>query len=205
MAQNEPIKSPIQITPKVVVALAVQDTIKTKTALSLICALREGDYDYDIAVSMGCDLIGSRTRLVRQAQAMGASHMLYLDHDMFLEPVKTDDGLIDPITLLLDADKEVIGAPYNFRSLPPKSTAIPMDKTSDTEPYKVKALGTGFLLIRMDVFDRIEKPWFQFGRDENAELIFGEDTWFVSQCIKAGIDVWAHPKANIGHLGEFSY
>lgn len=192
---------------KVVVAIACQDMMRSRTAISLAIALREVEFDYDIAMSMGCDLIGSRTRLVKQAQKLGATHMLFLDSDMFLNPSRNAAGkLEDPITTLVKRDKDVIGAPYNFRSLPLKSTASPISDLSDkTQPFKCNVVATGFLLIKMSVFDKIEKPYFQFGRDENAELVYGEDTWFCQQCIKAGIDVWADPTIEIDHLGEFAY
>lgn len=191
---------------KVVVAIACQDTIKSKTALSLVCALREVDFEYDICMSMGCDLIGSRTRLVKQAQELDATHMLFLDHDMYLQPSRVGMKMIDPITRLISQDKDVIGAPYNFRSLPLKSTASPLSDLSDkTQPYKCNVVATGFLLIKMSVFDKIEKPYFNFGRDSDAELVYGEDTFFCQQCIKAGIDVWADPNVNIKHIGEYAY
>ncbi len=192
---------------KVVVAIACQDMMRSRTAISLAVALRQVDFDYDIAMSMGCDLIGSRTRLVKQAQKLGATHMLFLDSDMFLNPSMRDDGKIeDPITTLVKRDKDVIGAPYNFRSLPLKSTASPLTELSDkSQPFRCNVVATGFLLIKMSVFDKIEKPYFQFGRNEDAELVYGEDTWFCRQCIKAGIDVWADPTVEIDHLGEFNY
>lgn len=196
-----------EVRPKVIIALAVQDTVKSKLCLSLITSLREADFDYDIAVSMGCDLIGSRTRLVRQAQAMKGTHMLFVDHDMFLNPTILADGKKEnPITTLLKRDKDVIAADYNFRSLPLKSTASPLSDLSDkTQPYRCQALGTGFMLIKMSVFDKIEKPWFNFGRNSDAELVYGEDTWFCQQVIKAGMEVWADPTVNIDHVGDFDY
>jgi len=191
---------------KIIISLAVQDTVKSKLCLSLITALRNVDFDYDVAVSMGCDLIGSRTRLVRQAQALKGTHMLFVDHDMFLNPTVLSDGTKEsPITTLLKHNKDVIGAPYNFRSLPKKSTATPIDEASETELYKCRAMGTGFLLINMDVFDKIETPYFQFGRNELAELVYGEDAWFCNQVIKAGMDVWADPNVKINHIGDYDY
>lgn len=191
---------------KITIAVACQDTIKSKTALSLVCALRNVDFDYDMVMSVGCDLIGSRTRLVQQAKNTGATHMLFLDHDMYFPAFRNEKGKVEsPIQRLLDLDKDIIGAPYNFRSLPEKSTASPMDKISETEPYKCQVVATGFLLIKLSVFDKIAKPYFQFGRDENSELIYGEDTWFCQQAIKAGFDVWADPLIGVKHIGEYLY
>lgn len=193
--------------PKVIIALAVQDTVKTKLCLSLLNALHHADFDYDVVARMGCDLIGARTGLVRQAQALGGTHLLFVDHDMFLNPTILPDGKReDPITTLLKRNKDVIAAPYNYRSLPLKSTAFPMSDISDkTQPFRCQALGTGFMLIKMSVFDKIAKPWFNFGRDSDAELVYGEDTWFCQQVIKAGMEVWADPTVNITHIGDFDY
>lgn len=192
--------------PKVILALAVQDTVKSKLLLSLLCALREADFDYDVAVSMGCDLIGSRTRLVNMAIKMKGTHMLFLDHDMMLNPTNVAGKMIDPITQALKHDKDVLGAPYHFRSLPLKSTASPLSDLSDkTGLYRCQALGTGFMLIKMSVFDKIEKPWFNFGRNSEAELVYGEDTFFCQQVIKAGLEVWCDGALNISHIGDFNY
>lgn len=201
-------KKTIEKKPKVIVAMAVQDTIKSKTALSLICALREADFDYDMIMNMGCDLIGSRTRLVRMAIERGGTHMLFLDHDMMLNPAPhpITGKMIDPITQLLKADKDIIGAPYHFRSLPLRPTALALSDMSDkTKLYRCNAIGTGFMLIKLSVFDKIAKPWFNFARNENAEMVYGEDAWLCKQAIEAGIEVWADGSLNIGHLGEYEY
>lgn len=207
MANKKEIKSPF-VKPKVIIALAVQDTVKTKMCLSLICALREADFDYDIAVSLGCDLIGSRTRLVRQAKELGGTHMLFIDHDMFLNPFQSPitGKAQSPISRLLSLDKDIVGAPYNFRSLPLKSTASPLSELSDkTQPYRCNVVATGFMLIKMSAFDKIPEPWFNFGRDKNGELVWGEDTFFCQQAIKAGLEVWADGALNIQHVGEYNF
>jgi hypothetical protein len=203
---------------KVIISIACNDTIKSKTASALVQALHNCEFEYDFIISQGCDLIGSRTRLVREAIKRGGTHMLFVDHDMYFPPVTHEDGSKEnPISRLLSHKKDVVGVPYNFRQLPLRTTAIPLG----TEPvdgkyvvtpeelpkelFKVQGLGTGFLLINLSVFDKIEKPWFQFGRTEDGELLYGEDTWLVHQCMKAGIDFWADPLLQVKHLGEFSY
>lgn len=194
--------------PKIIIAVACQDTMKSKTCLSLVTALRNVPFDYDMIMRQGCDLIGARVGLVRMALEMKGTHILFLDHDMFLNPVGNPitQKMESPILRLLNADKDIIGAPYNFRSLPPKSTATPVSDLSDKKGlYRCEALGTGFLLIKLSVFDKIEKPWFNFGRNADAELVYGEDTWFCRQAIKAGFEVWADGSLNIQHLGEYAY
>jgi hypothetical protein len=206
--------------PKVILAFCVQDTVKSVTMLSTVQALHNvNKFDYDILVSMGCDLIGSRTRLVSQAIAIGGTHILFIDHDMYFTPaVNALTGLKEnPISRMLSHDKDVIGVAYNFRSLPLRSTALPIteekkDGKYDVDPetlpkelFKCRAMGTGFLLIKLSVFDKIEKPWFQFGRDEHAELVYGEDTWLCHQAIQAGFEVWCDPTVSVKHVGDHFY
>jgi hypothetical protein len=192
---------------KVAICFATQDTVKAKTMFSLVHSLRDVDFDYDLFLSIGCDLIGSRTRLVRQAIESGATHMLFIDHDMHFVPVvKPDGSLQSPISVLLSRDKDIIGAPYNFRKLPLKSTATPLSDLSDkSQPYQCQVVATGFMLINLKIFETIEKPWFNFGRDSDAELVWGEDTWLCQQAKKAGFEVWADPTVPVSHIGDYHY
>lgn len=191
---------------KVAIAVACQDVLKSRTAFSLVHALRDVDFDFDMMMSIGCDLIGARTRLVQQAIDSKSTHMLFLDYDMYFPPIRDGKAFISPIARLLSRNKDIIGAPYNFRSLPAKSTASPLSELSDkTQPYKCNVVATGFLLIKLSVFEKIQKPYFNFGRNEKAELVYGEDTWFCQQAIKAGFDVWADPTLKVQHIGEYLY
>ena len=71
-------------------------------------------------LGMGCDLIGARNGLVKEAIARKGTHILFVDSDMYFPP--------DAIKKLVEQDRDIVGASYNFRSLPLKSTAFPLDK-----------------------------------------------------------------------------
>jgi len=195
--------------PKVVVAFACGDTVKSKTMFSLVHSLMGAEFDYDLVLRIGCDLIGSRTGLVRQALSIkGATHMLFIDHDIhFLPGTNIFTGKPEsPITTLLKRKKDIIGAPYNFRSMPLRTTATPLSDISDkTQPYQCEAIATGFMLIDLKVFEKIEKPWFNFGRNAEGEMVMGEDAWFCQRAKKAGFEVWADPTLLVHHIGEYLY
>lgn len=174
--------------------------IRAKTAYSLVHAVnRKRDFDINFCMEIAGDIIGNRIRSVRQAQKLKATHILFIDHDMYFAP--------DTIQKLLDDDKDIVGAQYNFRSLPKKSTAFPVDEENDQGLYKCHAIGTGMLLVRMEVFEKLGEPfnWFQFGRGAEGEMVRGEDAHFCQQAIKAGYDVWADDTLEVKHLGEFAY
>lgn len=191
---------------KVYIGIPCQDTIKAKTAFSLVHAVRNVDFEYDFIMRLGCDIIGSRAWLARQAVKNGSTHLLFVDSDMFFPPIKEKGRFVSPITRLLEQDKDIIGASYNFRSLPEKSTAFPLAESPDkSRPYKCHAVGTGFLLIKTSVFEKVEEPWFQFGRNAEGEMVRGEDVHFCQKAIEAGYEVWADPTIGVKHLGEYLY
>lgn len=200
MTNKKQIKTPyVEEKKKIAICMAVgEDNLRAKTMFSLVHALRVADFDYDFFMQISCDIIGNRSRLVQQAIDIGATHMLFLDYDMFFPP--------DSISKLLELDKDIVGAPYNFRSLPLRPAAAALSDLSPKDvPYRCTTIPTGFMLIKMSVFDKIAKPWFNFGRNEKNELVCGEDSWFCQQAIKAGIEVWAEPRVSVKHVGEFLY
>ena len=190
-------------------AVPCQSTILAKTAFCLVHNVKDLPYESDFVLRIGCDLIGSRTWLVRNAIKHGATHIFFIDHDMYFPP--------DTLRRLIEQDKDIIGAQYNFRQLPLRSTAIPLDAeiqngeyridpaTLPAEPFKCITLGTGVLLIKTSVFGKIPEPWFQFGRNAEGELTQGEDTYFCVQARKAGFDVWCDPALGVRHVGEYLF
>jgi len=193
----------------VIIAIGCQDTIKAKTAFSVVQNVREAPFKVDFILRGGCDIVGSRTWLVKKAIEMKGSHILFVDHDMFFAP--------DTLKKMIDADKDIIGGQYNFRQFPLRSTNIPEGteptdgeyrvdpKDLPKEPFKCLTLGTGLLLIKLSVFEKIPEPWFMFGRNAGGELVQGEDTYFCVQARKAGFDVWTDPAIFVKHIGDYMF
>lgn len=182
---------------KIIVGLACQRLVFARMCFSLVSALKDVDFKYDFVMSMSCDIVGARTHVVKKAFELKGTHVLFVDYDMFFAP-KT-------IAKLLEADKDIIGAEYNYRKEPVKSTAIPKEGEDTSKPYKCEAIGAGLLLVKMSVFEKIAPPWFNFARDKEGLLIQGEDTWFCRKAIAEGFDVWASPNLDVKHIGEYEY
>lgn len=191
----------------VMIALPCQDIVKARTAFSLVHAVKDLPFKVDMILRMGCDIVGSRVWLAKQAIEYGATHVLYVDSDMFFPPIGPNNE--SPIKRLVDNDKDIVGAPYNFRSVNTRNTAKPKDENQKVEDmeelFKCSTMGTGFLMIKTEVFKKLPEPWFQFGRGEDGELVYGEDTWFCHLAQEAGYDVWADPKLGVKHIGDYNY
>lgn len=184
---------------KVVVGIPCTGYVQFKTCFSLAHAFRTIDVETDLLMLSNCDVVGSRTWIVHEARKRNATHLLFIDSDMFFPCSSLKDN---PIRKLLDHKKDIVGAAYNKRQLPLSPNEVPVDPTRNTGLFKCETLGTGFLLIDMKVFDKLKEPYFQFGRGEDGQLVYGEDTWFCRRAIEAGFEVWADSTLGIKHIGE---
>lgn len=154
----------------------------------------------DFILRVGCDIVSSRTWLVKEAMKKGATHLLFVDSDMFFPA--------DVIPRLLAHDKDIVGVEYNRRRFPLEGTSEPLTdiSKSETELYKAKHCGTGLMLINLSIFEKPwEGAWFNFGRDSEGMLKIGEDAWLCYSARDMGFDTWIDPTLKIGHLGSYTY
>lgn len=192
---------------KVFIGIPIGETIYPKTALHLAHAFRTLRCNAALGTQASCDIVGNRIQLVRLAQEHKATHIMFIDHDMYFPPSE-----VNPIEQLLAHDKDIIGGWYNFRTrgieAPPVGSPLTEMSESKTDIFRCNVVGTGFLLIKMSVFEKFDEAkthYFQFGRRADGSLAWGEDAYFSQEAIKLGYDVWADPTLNLKHLGEHAY
>ena len=102
----------------------------------------------------------SRNVLAQSAINDGATHILYLDADMMFPP--------DLLNRMLAHDQPIVAVNYVRRTVPTIPTAFiegdgPLYTEEDDHGLvEVSHCGMGAMLIRMDVFDGLQQPFFQF-------------------------------------------
>jgi hypothetical protein len=64
------------------------------------------------------------------------------------------------------------------------------------EMIQVDIAGTGFMLIKREVFDKVKAPWFECYDKGMA----GEDVYFCAKCKDAGVKVWVDTALHLGHI-----
>lgn len=183
-------------------AETVQDLIGTifHTAITFGCGVHT-------ILPYGCMIDENRNKCAQEALDIGASHLMFVDSDM----AYPDDG----IAVLASRDKQIIGANYNLRYLPLRSTVkmsnekgvlldVPGDQLPKI-PFKCYAVATGFMLIQTEVFRRIEKPWFFQEWDPIRQSIIGEDVYFCKKARGKDIGVWCDPTIEVKHIGDYKY
>lgn len=203
---------------KILIGIPSLGEIRCETVCSLIPALSEiPEHSTCLMTPCGCYIHQLREFLANQALESKADYLMFIDSDMVFTA--------DAIRRLLNRNKDIIGANYNYKLSDRVSvTKIDPDVISPefyeddprfpgvkkfsmkmpTEPIIVRAVGTGFLLIKTDVFRKIPKPWFWFELSDDGNLI-GEDVYFCDKAKKFGFDVWCDPTIPVGHIGTQVY
>lgn len=150
----------------------------------------------------GTDIVRARNALVERLLASDSQWLLFLDDDH----VFPNDLLGD----LLAHEQPIVGSLYLRRQTPfaplafSERTADGLYQTIDLSALpgegllKVQAIGTSGLLVRREVFEAIESPWFEYGATERWDA--SEDIIFCEKAQAAGFPVYVDLGSRLGHM-----
>jgi len=158
----------------------------------------------------GSILANMREWLIQDAIKNDATHLLFIDSDQTFPR--------DLFHRLMKHKKKVVAVNVATKMLPPTPTArleggvagVPLYTREDsTELVKVWRVGTGVMLIDLNVFKRegMESPWFNQRWDEELNAYVGEDWAFCEKLEKAGVGIYVDQEVSreIGHIGKLEY
>lgn len=190
-----------------------QDQVMARFAQSLACMVNAthsqgfpGLAAIGILNTQSSVLPNARNELTEQAMAHGFSHQLWVDSDMEF-PSNT-------LLRLLAHRKDVVGINAVMRRPPFKTTVevtpgVMLETNPDsTGLEKVHRMGTGLMLVDLDVVRRIRKrPLFTFEWIGGQNRFRGEDVVFCQRLRKAGAALWVDQDLSkeVGHVGTYSY
>lgn len=199
--------------PGVKLAWAMPHTmnmISTATHYSLFMVKRPQAVEY-MGVPRGGDIAEKRERQVEAALASGCTHVWLMDGDMVFPP----EILVDLFNLL-GAGADLAGG-LCFRGYPPwepvlfhptkNRMMLPFQDFKFGDIVKPRATGAACLLVKRNVFDKLDQPWFLVKRSETdrfAKVEISEDCYFTSHATAAGFKLWVHTKYDVDHIREFS-
>lgn len=127
------------------------------------------------------------------------THILFIDSDVL--PRKST------LEKLLELDKDIVTGVYPMttsgglfwsvsREEPFEAVAI---NELPTNPFKVKFCGFGVVLVRFEVFEKLEWPYWD-NEFKPGTIVKGEDIYFCEKARKAGFDIWCDPKVKCNHI-----
>ena len=141
-----------------------------------------------------------RSQLVESARDLNADYMLFLDSDMLFPA--------DLLVKLLEHKKDLVCTDASTRR-PPYKTVVrtvagdPIKYDAKTEKLvELKGASLACCLINMNVFDKIERPYFLVTYSDKHHFL-GEDYYFSNKVREAGFSFWCDTELSrgIGHIG----
>ena len=203
---------------KILIAVPAMDRIPTETVASLLDLRDNTKYKNAILLKQNTYIHTARNQFVYDAVENAATHLMFIDSDMQFKAKDFDT--------LIERNLDIVGGLYVSRFSEKQNICKKIIEKDGfrqmidfneiptmSEPFEVDAVGTGFMLINMNVFKVLEPPFFFYTepttfhmksvRFPNNEL--GEDITFCMYAKENGFKVWCDPTVEIGHVGRKVY
>lgn len=162
--------------------------------------VKSDGYEFFLKIGTKMNLLDSRNEAVEWALRQGMDWILWLDDDMV---IPSDVWLFTQlkahnkdITAPLFFTRVGVKLPLIFKERKINENYAVLDYITDYKKglLEVDAVGFGCVLINMEVFRKMKKPYFQY----TAEM--GEDIYFCMKARKAGFKIYCDTNIVIGHL-----
>jgi len=207
-----------------------------------LLALKEACLQYGIG--MTCIFLGNESLIQRGRNTIAhhflripdATHLMFIDADQKFVPndiarmIRADKGIIGGAVPMkgIAWDQVRMGAVLNHPDLSKLTGIFNINKlpghemVSPDTPFQVKHVGTGFMLIRRDVFESLKEHvgWYKNGgtsidpsdkvydffkvQNVDHELL-SEDYNFCHMYRERGGTVWVAPWCELGHFGAYLF
>ena len=183
---------------KIAIGVPTNRLVKPKTAQSLLDLVAYSEHDYKILVSSrGYNTSENRNWIATQAVNSGCDYLFFVDDDQVFPPETLEE--------LLLCEKDIVGGVYKTKYEVQEDVCEYLDDERPQGLFKVKAIGTGCLLIKTDVFRKLPQPWFKYEWNENGSVKRSHDWIFCEDARNTGYDIWAINTLPIKHLGQKIY
>ena len=166
-----------------------------------------------IYTSSGTLLSSQRQDLARDAVEADCTHTFWLDSDMRFPK--------DALIRLLDRDEPIVCANYAKRRFPTEPIAVKKNvpgedaqkinrvytEEDSTGLVEVDYCGMGVMLVKAEVYKKMEFPWFAIPWVPAAEDYIGEDVWFCRRAAENGFKTLIDQDLSkeVHHIGTFEY
>jgi hypothetical protein len=195
---------------KLSILVPTRDTVHSQFAYcltQLYNLTREAGIDAYLFFDSSTILLNQRNNLVKKAKEVNSDYILWLDSDMTY--------LATTALRLLEHNKDIVACNYSKRTKPLKTVAytnlndwdswVPMEPQD--ELVKVEGVGMGCMLMKLDIFEKLQKPYFEFRYKEDTQDYFGEDFILLGKLREQGYDIYIDTvlSMDIKHLGIYAF
>jgi len=182
------------------------ETLEDYMRFAYYIGRRYQEYNFVLAIKSKTEQFRARNAIVLEAKKIGADYLFFLDDDHVIDI----DGMVGPSTryeflrTMIEHDKDIVGGLYWQRGgtfNPVALTQMNKDRYRLLEAkeitgkmQEVDVVGGGFMLINMEVFDKIEEPYFE------PEHPYSTDIQICRKAKQAGCNIWLDSSIEVGHV-----
>jgi hypothetical protein len=195
---------------KLSILVPTRDMVHSHFSFSLVQLMKtmiDAGVDTYVFYDSSTILLNQRERLIEKAKEINSDYVLWLDSDMMF-----------PSTIalrLLEHNKDIVACNYMRRSLPLKTVAytdlndwdswVPM--SPQDELVEVQGIGMGCMLMKTEVFNTLEKPYFEFRYKEDTQDWYGEDFVLLHKLRNNNYKIYVDTllSMDIKHVGTYAF
>jgi len=195
---------------KLAVLVPTRDTVHSQFAYclaQLIKTTSEAGIDTYLFFDSSTILLNKREKLIENAKDIKCDYVLWLDSDMMFPSTTA--------LRLLAHNKDIVACNYMKRSKPLKTVAytdltnwdswLPLEPKDDL--IKVEGVGMGCMLMKTEIFNSLQKPYFEFTYKGDTQDWYGEDFMLLTKLRLNGFNVYIDTilSMDIKHLGIYAF
>jgi len=195
---------------KLAICIPCRDFLHSAHASSLVELVKlntNNGIETQVFMNASTVLLQQREHLADQAVEYNSEYILWLDSDITF-PSST-------FLRLLAHKKDFVAANYVKRSPPLKGVAYtkmydwnnPLSFDLQDELIKIEGIGMGCVLMKTEIFKKLQKPFFEFKYSSESNDWLGEDMILCEKIRSLNVDLYVdtHLSRDIRHLGTFAF
>ena len=195
---------------KLAILVPTRDTVHSQFAYclaQLIKTTSEAGIDTYLFFDSSTILLNQREKLIENAKDIKCDYVLWLDSDMMFPSTTA--------LRLLAHNKDIVACNYMKRSKPLKTVAytdltnwdswLPLEPKDDL--IKVEGVGMGCMLMKTEIFNSLQKPYFEFTYKGDTQDWYGEDFLLLTKLRLNEFNVYIDTilSMDIKHLGIYAF
>ena len=190
------------------IAVPTFENIKPECFKSIYSLKRQEGYDIYFDYVSGYDCAKARNQIAKNSMAGNYDYVLMVDSDIQLPS--------DALVKLLECEADIaLGWYYRKRTKTDQTIIFTFGKDFNNDnyikgstmihevprPIEVKGGGLGIALIKVNVFEKLQYPYFKFVTYPN-DSVLSEDLYFCNLASGSGCNIKCNPTVKGNHIFE---
>lgn len=186
--------------PKILIGLPTMSSIHPMLMMVILSwmsdGFKNGEYNLSIFPTFNEQPVdNARNHIVEEFLKSDCTHLLFIDSDT-IPQIDSLKRLMAHDRLIMTALTPIIEIDNNTNEYYRKWNCVGMDDKHlqpNTGVQQAKVAGSSCILIKREVFLKLETPWYRFVyKDDNGKnVVVGEDIHFTINCLAAGMETFA--------------